>query len=195
MKALGVALAACSAMVLWPSAVHANPIVAREAADTTVLATVPGSQAFDADRDADDGMFTAQAGLDNSAHFAAMGAMGTTDVFDDDHESPDRDIDVDGLATAANSATTVALRTANHEGDNDNDGDNDGDDSGSGGHPPVGAPPVSHTPQPEPAPHGPSANPPGGGGAVPSATPEPASMLLLATGLVGVLCFRRQLFA
>lgn len=186
MKALGVALVACCAMVLWPSAAHANPIGAREAAETTKLATDPGWQAFDGDRDADDGMFTAQAGLDNSAHFAAMG---TADVFDDDRASLGSVIDVDGLATAANTETTLALRTVRHAGDND--GDENGDSHGHSG-----TPKVTHAPQADPpASHPPAADPPGGGGTQTSATPEPASMLLLATGIVGVLFFRRQLFA
>jgi hypothetical protein len=185
MKALGVALAACCAAVLWPSALHANPICARDAAERTKLATIPGSQAFDGDHDADDGTFTAQAGLDHSIHFATTG---TIDVFNDDHTSLGNVIDTEGRSTAESQMVTVGLRTASHAGDNDADDQGPGN-QGQGhayawGHDHSG-PKVSDPPR----------DPAGGGGTSTSATPEPASMLLLATGLAGVILCRRQLFA
>jgi len=189
MRALGVALAACGAMVLWPSALHANPIGPHDAADRTRLATVPGSEAFDGDDDADDGAFTAQAGLDNSVHFAATG---TLDAFSDDHVSMANVVDVEGLATISDNQITLALRTV-AGGD-----DNDKDDM-------VAAqsavlPAVAHGPSLDPPAAAPLTDPPSSvdppmGGVQTSATPEPASLLLLATGLLGVLVFRRQLFA
>jgi len=151
------------------------------------LCTVSGVQAFDGDHDADDGIFTAQAGLDHSVHFAATGS---NDVFDDDHLSLGNVIDVEGLSTAAHKLVTIGLRLGHH---GDDDGDNDADDQGGNGHGKVGehghagAPPVAHGPK--------VSQPGGGGGASTSATPEPASMLLLATGLAGVILYRRQLFA
>ena len=193
MKALGVVLAACCAVVLWPSALHANPICARDAAERTKLATIPGSQAFDGDHDADDGTFTAQAGLDHSIHFATTG---TIDVFNDDHPGLGHVIDDEGLPAADHQTLTVGLTTGHHDADNDRD-NNDNDDQGSARHgessetPHGMTPPLHHGPKVSESPNTPA----GGGGTSTSATPEPASMLLLATGLAGVLLYRRQLFA
>ncbi|HEX4568162.1 MAG TPA: PEP-CTERM sorting domain-containing protein [Vicinamibacterales bacterium] len=186
MRALGVALAACCAVVLWPSALHADPIRARDAAERTKLATIPGSQVFDGDHDADEGTFTAQAGLDHSIHFAATG---TIDVFNDDHPSLGNVIDVEGLSTADHQTITVGLVAGHHDADNDHQGSDTHSDSGETPHgmtPPLQLGPKVSDPPIDPA---------GGVGTSTSATPEPASMLLLATGLAGVILYRRQLFA
>lgn len=187
MRALGVALAACCAVVFWPSALHANPIGARDAAERTKLATIPGSQVFDGDHDADDGTFTAQAGLDNSIHFATTG---TVDVFNDDHASLGNVIDAEGLSTADHQVVTVGLRTDSHDGDHDNDANGSGPGNEGQGHAYAwghdhSGPKLSDPPN----------DPAGGAGPSTSATPEPASMLLLATGLAGLILLRRQLFA
>ena len=182
MKTLGVALAACCAAVFWPSVAHANPFGTREAASEKTLNFVPGWQALDGDGDANAGAFTSQAGLDHSVHFASTG---TTDVFNDERVSLGDVIDVDGLARAMHTEITLGLRHGDDEGDKDRDKgrDNDRDDH----HGPV-APGA-------PTPHGPKlSDPPTGGAATTSATPEPGSMLLLATGLAGLICYRRQLF-
>ena len=192
MKALGVALAACFTMVLWPSAAHAKPIDARTGA-TIVSTDVPGWQAFDGDQDANDGAFVAQAGLDHSAHFAGLGAL---DPMDDASVSLASVIPLLALSTASQTQTTVALHTA--------DGDTDGDDAApsmpaAGTDPaPITMPvqatdPVQATVPTLPHGSGLMASPNGGAAAV-SATPEPASKLLLGTGLAGVFFRRRQLF-
>ena len=180
MKRFGVPLAACCVMAFWPSAAHADPIDVSAAA-TIESTAVPGWQAFDGDHDANDGAFTAQAGLDNSVHFDAMT---TVNLFDDRVSVPDV-ADPDGVLAAAQSQVALALNTA-HVGA-DNGGDRDGDDPGSGGLGPGAAPAM---------PHGLGmSDPPGATGVATSATPEPASILLLATGLAGLLLLRRQLFA
>lgn len=200
MRALGVALAACCAAVFWPSALHANPICARDAAERTKLETIPGSQAFDADHDRADRTFTAQAGLDHSIHFATTG---TIDVFNDDQPSLGHVIDTEGLSTADHHVVTVGLHAASHEGDNDAD-ERGAANQGQGhayawGHgtsgPKLGDPPSAGASDPPIAGPNPPTDPADGGGISPAATPEPASMLLLATGLAGVILFRRQLFA
>ena len=177
MKAVGVALAAFCAAVLWPSAARANPFGTREAAADTSLNVAPGWQVFDGDGDANEGVFTSQTGLDNSVHFASTG---TVDAFNDERVSLSDVIDLEGLALTLKTDITLGLRS----GDTDPAGDMDADGSVEHGAPPM-------------MPHGPKiSDPPGGtGGPAVSATPEPGSMLLLATGLVGLICYRRQLFA
>jgi hypothetical protein len=191
MKALGVALAACCAVAFWPSAAHADPIGARVGATTVEHTKIAVHD--------DDATFSVQGGLDRSITFANTGQ---TEVFDDDRVSLGDVIDLEGLGLMLHDQITLGLRTMGHDADNDGDHDGgdrraglaSGSDSGSGAglNPGVGA---GHRTVPALL-HGPKVtDPQGGGGTTTSATPEPASMLLLATGLAGVLLYRRRLFA
>ncbi len=174
MRALGVALAACCAAILYPSAAHANPIGASAGAVTCAL----GFQHLGAPDD--DATFTRQTGIDHSIHFANTGTIA---VFDDERPGLADIIDRDGLGAILHKDVTLALRKPHGHAHGDNDNDNDRDD-----HSPhaSGPAPVLHTVTP---------SDPAGGGVETSATPEPGSILLLATGLAAVVFWRRQIFA
>lgn len=182
MRALGVALAACCTMVLWPSAAHANPI----GAHTGVVTCALGVQHFDA-LDADEATFTRQTGIDHSIHFANTG---TVSVFDDERIGLGDAIDLDGLGLKTHKDQTLALRTPHHgdDGDHDSDPANDRD-----GNPPHAGGPVPVLPTLKVTAS--TVTEPEGGGIQTSATPEPGSIVLLATGLAAVIWWRRQIFA
>lgn len=195
MRALGVALGACCAAVFWPSAAHANPIGAHVGAVTCALGANSGSF------DTDDATFTRESGMDQSLHFANTGFVA---VFNDERTALADLISLEGLGVDLHKELTLALRTHDegHHGkghgkghawnDNDNDNDHDADDDGpgNGATPPIVAGPKLDNPLP----HGPQLNDPPADPPT-SATPEPGSIVLLATGLVALVCLRRQIFA
>jgi hypothetical protein len=196
MKALGVALATCCVAVLWPSAAHANPIGAHVGAVTCALGAPSGLS------DADDATFTRENGMDQSLHFANTGFVA---AFNDERTALADLIAVEGLGVDLHKELTLALRTppnghawAKGDAKNDNDNgsgkDNDNDaDNGPNNDP---APPMPHTPKLDnPLPHGPALNDPPAADPPTSATPEPGSIVLLATGLVALVCLRRRIFA
>jgi hypothetical protein len=191
MKALGVALVACCTAVIWPSAAHANPIGAHVGAVTCALGSNSGSF------DTDDATFTGESGMDQSLHFANTGFVA---VFNDERTALADLISLEGLGVDLHKELTLALRKHDEghhgkghaENDIDNDNDHDADDGGpaNGATPPIVAGPKVDSPLP----HGPQLNDPPADPPT-SATPEPGSIVLLATGLVALVCLRRQIFA
>jgi hypothetical protein len=194
MKALGVALAVCCAVVLWPSAARANPIGAQVGAVTCALGAQSGSSG------GGDATFTSESGMDQSLQFANTGLVA---VFNDERTALADLIAVEGLGADLHKELTLALRThdkahhANngHRHDNDNDNDNDADDSAATSDPAGPASPTANAPHlADPLPQTPQATDPPADPPT-SATPEPGAFVLLATGLVGLVCLRRQISA
>jgi hypothetical protein len=187
MKALGVALATCCVAVLWPSAARANPIGAHVGAVTCALDAHSGSF------DADDATFTRESGMDQSLQFANTGFVA---VFNDERTALADLIALEGLGVNLHKELTLALRTpdkghAKHDND-DTDNDRDADDHGPSNN---STPPIVPGPKVDnPLPHGPQLNDPPAADPPTSATPEPGSIVLLATGLVALVSLRRQIF-
>lgn len=186
MRALGITLALCSASVLWPDTARADAIRAREA-----VATWTDDHASGGDRDRSappgpswansnvaaehsaqiylgDDSFLPLAALEHSARFANHGAPA---VFADDRTSFHDAISVDGFGFGLDKQLTLALRTPHlTQG-------KAGEQQGQAG---VRSAAISL-----PSLTVPAASP----------TPEPASVLLFATGLTGLFFYRRRLFA
>jgi hypothetical protein len=191
MKALGVALAVCCAVVLWPSAARANPIGAHVGSVTCALGVQSSSSG------GGDATFTSESGMDESLQFANTGLVA---VFNDERTALADLIAIEGFGADLHKELTLALRTqdkahhANNGHRHDNDNDNDADDSAATSDPTDPAPttnaphlanPLPQTPQTTDVP----------AGTPTSATPEPGSIVLLATGLVGLVLLRRQISA
>jgi hypothetical protein len=186
MKALGVTLALGCAMVL-PATARAESIGVHEGKPACEINSynsgdqgvhVGTSRRVVSVSDDNDGTFNRRSGLEQSVHFANLGSL---QAFADDRISFGDQISSVGFGEDLRRAITMALR-GHHRGPGGGDGrhgDGDGDHGGrheGGGHE-------------------------GGRGilvpradAEASPNPEPASMLLIGTGLAGLFRYRRQLF-
>jgi hypothetical protein len=165
MRAIGIALAVCSAAVLYPSTARADAIRAQAGAISCALsAHTSGGPIVSAqhnervDVEDDDATFQKRGGLEQSAHFANHGSAA---VFPDDRTSFRDEISVEGFGLSLKKQITIALRKPLK--------------SPEGREQAISLPTVREA------------------GA--SATPEPASLLLIATGLAGLFRHRKQLAA
>jgi hypothetical protein len=189
MRALGIALAACSVAVLYPSTARADAIREKvgvascaldvhESAGAVHQSDQPWSGTLVAARhgegldEDDDATFDRRGSLEQSALFATEGS-GT--VFSDDRSTFSDQISTEGMGLAQQ--LTVALRqdhgAEGHEGEGHNveahdQGRHLGETHG-----------LKLGRQQDPA---------------ASSTPEPASLLLIGTGLAGLFGYRKQLF-
>ena len=207
MKTLGVVLATCCAAVLMPSTARANPIGAGACATDCVVNTDAAAGTLDGGlmfaiphtklADMDDAVSVRDSGLEASARFASSGSLV---VFADDHAA--------AAEVGVPSPVTFALRQDGHEGDQGEDHDADATETatvaaaaaGHGDPPAVSASAVASAAVTAAAA---GAGPGSVSAAVTSAasvtaaasvaaTPEPASVLLLGSGLAGLFLYRRQ---
>ena len=207
MKTLGVVLATCCAAVLMPSTARANPIGAGACATDCVVNTDAAAGTLDGGlmfaiphtklADMDDAVSVRDSGLEASARFASSGSLV---VFADDHAAASE--------VGVPSPVTFALRQDGHEGDQGEDHDADATETatvaaagaGHGDPPAVSASAVASAAVTAAAA---GAGPGSVSAAVTSAasvtaaasvaaTPEPASVLLLGSGLAGLFLYRRQ---
>jgi len=200
MKALGVTLALGCAVVCLPATARAESIGAHvgklactvdsypstEPGEHTggsrrVVAVNVASNNEEGNND-NDVTFTPRSGLEHSAHFADHGS---SESFADDRISFGDQIASDGFGADLRRAITMALRADNRgPGGGHGDGEDNGRGRGRG----------------EGGDHGKGRDEGGRGLLVPRAdataspNPEPASMLLIGTGLAGLFRYRRQLF-
>ena len=169
MRAVGVALAVCSVAVLFPSTARADAIRAQAGVPGLTLdaQTSPGSP--------DDATFTVRGGLEQSAYFANYGSAS---VFADDRTSATDPISLDGFGLSLNNQLfTAHWKWHKHPKWRDRPFRR-----------PIGRPigrPI----------RGPIGGPIGAPDPGASPTPEPASLLLIGTGIAGLLRYRKQLLA
>jgi hypothetical protein len=186
MKALGVTLALSCAVALIPATAHAERIGAnagtkacsldsdasRDAGEDFGNARRTAALSEDKDND-NDVTFSKRSGLEHSANFANHGS---SESFADDRSSFSDQVRSGGFGEDRDKHLTTALWKRENHGHGENRAHGE-DREEHGGNPIRGSKPLI-----------PKAD------AAASPNPEPASMLLIGTGLAGLFRYRRQLF-